>query len=343
MDVKRFDPPHPGPGTGTRGAAGPPARNLVACFGETMAQLSAVPPDTLASAESLALNVAGAESTVALYLAHLGHPVAWVSRLGADPFGSRIAGLLAGDGVLTQWVEHDAGRPTGVYFKDPAPGGTAVHYYRAGSAASAMSPAMLRDDLLESVAHVHISGITPALSDSCNRLTAELFRRRGEHGYTISFDVNHRPALWGGRGAAGELLAYARAADIVFVGLDEAEALWGTSSAAAVRVLVDSAAELVVKDGPVGATVFASGRVTFEAAHAVEVVEPVGAGDSFAAGYLHQWLSGGSHPAMLRSGHLFAAAVLRTTADFVPPADILDDRASLETFTVKRKNDSSCR
>jgi 2-dehydro-3-deoxygluconokinase len=309
--------PYPGHPAGSDG------RPLVACFGETMAQLSPLLPGSLESADALSLNVAGAESTVALYLAHLGHRVAWVSRLGMDPFGARIKTILATSGVDTHWVDYDPDRSTGVYFKDPAAAGTAVYYYRAGSAASAMSPLLLSESLMVSIGLVHITGITPALSTNSAKMTSELFRRRKEHSYTISFDVNHRPQLWGDRKAAEELLGFANQADLVFVGLDEAEALWGTRTAEDVRALINSPAELIVKDGAVGATAFTTSGTIFEPACEVEVVEPVGAGDSFAAGYIHEKLSGSDHHRMLQTGHRFAAAALRTTADFVSPEEFI--------------------
>ncbi|MER7273942.1 sugar kinase [Dactylosporangium sp. NPDC000244] len=292
-------------------------------MGETMAQLSATPPESLADARHLALDVAGAESTVALYLAHLGHPVAWVSRVGLDPFGTRIEALLRAAGVDTSWVTADPGRPTGVYFKDPAPGGTAVHYYRAGSAASAMTPATVPDDLRAAVHTLHITGITPALSDTCAAMTLSLMDPGPGRGYTVSFDVNYRAALWRHRDASGELLRLANLADVVFVGLDEARLLWGSPTAREVRTLIDAPAELIVKDGGVGATAFVGADEVFEPAVPVEVTEPVGAGDSFAAGYLHERLRGTAPRGRIQTAHRLAAAVLRTTADFVPPATTL--------------------
>jgi 2-dehydro-3-deoxygluconokinase len=295
---------------------------VVICFGETMAQLSPSPAGPLEEADFLTLNFAGAESTVAQYLAHFGHEVVWASRLGQDPFGALIEKALAGSGVDTSWVQHDLLRPTGVYFKDPSPTGTKVHYYRTGAAAAAMSAGFLAPALLERADLVHVTGITPALSESCNALTKEVFALRDTHRFSVSFDVNYRPSLWGTRDAASELLAFANEADIVFVGLDEAHELWGAATPGAVRSLIHSPMELIVKDGDVGATLFTADQKVFEPANQVEVVEAVGAGDSFAAGYLHERLAGNDPGERLRTGHRLAAAVLQTTADFVAPKEI---------------------
>lgn len=315
---KDRDPGASGAATSDRSSG----KRLVVCVGETMAQVAPSPSGPLAEARELSLNFAGAESTVALYLAHFGHDVAWVSRLGEDPFGRMIESALNQSGVDTRWVEHDRERPTGVYFKDPAPGGTTVHYYRAGAAASAMDSGFLPPGLLEQSRLIHITGITPALSEACRALTEQIFALRSTYGYEVSFDVNYRPRLWTGRDAPKELLSLASAADVVFVGLDEAQELWATPTPSAVRDLLPGPAELVIKDGDVGATLFTRDSEHFQPAQKVEVLEPVGAGDSFAAGYLHERLTGNAPADRLRAGHRLAAAVLQTTADFVAPEEI---------------------
>ncbi|MDN3312017.1 sugar kinase [Microbacterium oryzae] len=291
----------------------------VFCVGETMTQLAPPPPVPLVETATLTVNAAGAESTVAMYLARLGHHAAWVSRLGADPLGERIRRMLTTHGVDIAHVEADASRPTGVYFKDPGAERTGIFYYRTGSAASALGIDDMPWSRLDGTALVHTSGITAALSTSTGELVDALLRRRKEHGHLVSFDVNYRPRLWGSRDASATLLRAARRADIVFVGLDEAAELWGARTSADVRRLLPEPDQLVVKDGGIAATLFAGDEAFTEPTTPVEVVEPVGAGDSFAAGYLHELLCGRDPLDRLRSGHRLAATVLATTADFVDP------------------------
>ncbi|MFJ8938876.1 sugar kinase [Streptomyces sp. NPDC102365] len=304
----------------------------VLCVGETMAVLG--PPDggPLAEQSLLSMAVGGAESNVACALAGLGRRAAWLSRLGDDPFGRRILAELTARGVDVSAVETDPERPTGVYFKDPAPapdsgaGHTRTYYYRRGSAASAMGPELARHPTLRSARILHLSGVAAALSDSCARLLETLLVRRegrAASGPLISFDVNHRPALWrraghDGTDAARALLALARAADIVFVGRDEAEELWGAARPDDIAHLLATApapAAVVVKDAEHGATSYAGGLRTFVPSLPTKVVEPVGAGDAFAAGYLTGVLEGRDERSRLRLGHLAAAAALRTRDD----------------------------
>lgn len=266
------------------------------CVGETMAVLT--PPDAgpLAEQSTLRLSVGGAESNVACGLAALGHRAAWLSRVGDDPFGRRILADLAARGVDVSAVVTDPDRPTGVYFKDPGPNATRTHYYRRGSAAAHTGPELARTPALHGSRIVHVSGITAALSDSCARLLEEIVVHRTPWRDTtrttapplVSLDVNHRPALWRARraDAAESLLRLARAADLVFVGRDEAEVLWHTARPDDIAELLAPAPLVVVKDGPHGVTSYCAGDRTFVPTRPVDVVEPVGAGDAFAAGYL---------------------------------------------------------
>lgn len=300
------------------------APRLIA-IGETMALVAPARPEPLATTQDVRLLIGGAESNVAIHAAQLGIPTAWVSAVGDDALGVRVLGEVASHGVDVGWVTTDPQAPTGVYFKDP---GRGVLYYRSGSAASAMTPDSLADVPLEHAAVVHVSGITPALSDSCAALIDSVIDRVAAGAGVLSFDVNHRPALWQSGAAAPSLLALARRADLVFVGLDEAERLWGTADADAVRALIPEPALLVVKDADIGATEYerrdGADVRTFAPAIKTEVVEAVGAGDAFAAGYLSAHVNGASADERLLAGHRRAHLVLQSTGDLLPdnaPAD----------------------
>jgi 2-dehydro-3-deoxygluconokinase len=289
----------------------------VVALGECMAQL--VPSDgrSVAEAEEFVLSHAGAESNVALALARYGHNVAWVSRLGADALGHRIRRSLGAEGIDLSAVTTERNSPTALYIKDPQPGGSRVTYYRAGSAASRMdeTDATRAVELHPKV--LHLSGITPALSSSCARCVDVAIRAiHADHG-TISFDVNYRPALWPDVETAARTLAdIAGRCDIVFVGLDEAATLWHTATPDDVRAALPDATELIVKDGSNEAVSFSGANRVSVPAPRVRVVEAVGAGDAFAAGWLHALLDGGSQEERLRSGHAAAASALGSVTDF---------------------------
>ncbi|MCU1527914.1 MAG: kdgK [Frondihabitans sp.] len=286
-------------------------------IGETMVMVTPEAGSRLAADSRYLLHPGGAESNVAAHLARMGHRVAWGSAVGDDPLGDIVVDSLREAGVDTDTVQRDPLRQTAVYFKDPTVDGTRVFYYRSGSAASALDIDSLESWVAIAPRMVHLSGITPALSESCRDLTRTVIHRRAFGDAVISFDVNHRPALWR-EGASGELLDLARASDIVFVGLDEAERLWGSRSAEEVRGLVPSPAALVVKDGPREVVSFLGDETTREPAREVPVVDVVGAGDAFAAGWLSGYLDGRSARTRLRMGHYVASRVVMSPSDAAP-------------------------
>ncbi|MFB7516726.1 sugar kinase [Streptomyces sp. NPDC056144] len=213
----------------------------------------------LADVPSFTRTIGGAESNVACALAAAGHRVRWVGRVGRDGFGDHLVEAIGGYGVDVSGVGRDAGRPTGVYFRtdgERGEDGYEVAYYRAGSAASAMSVANVPYEAVGGARILHLSGITAALSADCLELTRDLVRARDGRPL-VSFDVNYRPGLWRDAETAGEvLLELARGADVVFVGADEAGALWGVRDAIGVRALLPEPGVVVVKGGGEGAVSF---------------------------------------------------------------------------------------
>ncbi|MEU3975783.1 sugar kinase [Streptomyces bacillaris] len=246
-----------GPAAGTAHAA---TTTDVVCLGESMVTFLPSQPGRLADVPSFGRGIGGAESNVACALAAAGHRAAWVGRVGADGFGDHLVETIAGYGVDTSAVRRDPDRPTGIYFRTATDRGTGAHevaYYRAGSAASAMSPANVPYEELFAGRILHLSGITAALSADCLALLRELTAPRPGRPL-VSFDVNHRPRLWRD-GDAGVLLELASRCDLVFVGEDEAEEAWGIVGAEAIRAALPEPSVVVVKRGSAGATVFASG------------------------------------------------------------------------------------
>jgi len=294
------------------------------CLGEALAVVTAKDRHSLSLAESFEISTGGAECNVASHLAAFGETATMLTRLGDDPMGQRILTELTERGVMTNRIEMVAGARTGLYLKESDDvRGSRMFYYRDGSAASLMSPYDAQVWKLESDAWFHTSGITAALSTNCDKLVEVLLRRPVEPGGGSSFDVNFRPSLWVGRDASTRLLELASLADVVFVGLDEAQALWNVEKCEDIAELMPHVGHLVVKDGSREAIEFERTRdgatqVWRVDALRVEVVEPIGAGDAFAAGYLSQYFSGAAPFARLSFGHEVAAHTLGTNHDFLP-------------------------
>ncbi|MFF2775758.1 sugar kinase [Streptomyces sp. NPDC058052] len=297
-------------------------------------------PGRLADVPAFTRAIGGAESNVACALAAAGHRTRWVGRVGTDGFGDHLLDTIAAYGVDVGSVRRDPHRPTGVYFRTDADRATDAHevvYYRSGSAASAMDPAVVPYDTVADGRVLHLTGITAALSPGCRALLHELTEPRPGRPL-VSFDVNHRPALWRDGAAPEVLRRLAARADLVLVGADEADRLWGTADPAAIRALLPEPAVLVVKGGEGPAVAFERPRdgggdvVTAVPAPRVDVLASVGAGDGFAAGYLSATLRGLAARDRLRHGHLAAAAALTVPGDLAAPPrrDHADRLAALD-------------
>ena len=278
----------------------------------------------LADADLFVRTVGGAELNVALTLARLDVDVSWLSRLGDDGFGEHVLALAGEVGVDVTAVELDPHRPTGLYVKVPgtAPDGSRrsrMHYYRSGSAASALSPEFLDRpgvaSLLAAADTVHVSGITAGLSASAAAFCAELRDRLRDTPTSLSVDLNHRPVLWRGR-SEEPLRRLAAAADEVLLGAEEARAVYGSDDPAALRAALPDARRILLKQEERGVLVLEPGNPDRHVpAPAVDVVEPVGAGDAFAAGYLAGRAHGLPVDDSVAVGHRCAAAALVTRGD----------------------------
>lgn len=261
---------------------------------------------------------AGAESNVAVGMARLGCTARWVSRLGDDSLGGLVEESIAAAGVELA-VVRDPARPTGVMTKHIAGSDTRSQYYRSESAARLLSI----DDLgrVGRARWLHTTGITPALSASAASMVEAILERRSAHGGRVSFDVNYRSALWPDTATAAEaLLPLSRRADVVFVGDDEAESLFGTSDTTELADLIlrRDDQELVLKRGPGPASVITGDGESSVSTLPADVVEVTGAGDAFAAGFLAGTCFDWPTISRLQLGHLMASRVVGVLED-VPP------------------------
>ncbi|WP_031517781.1 sugar kinase [Streptomyces sp. NRRL F-5123] len=257
----------------------------VLTIGEAMASIRT--PGPLRLGGTAQLSVAGSESNVAIGLARLGHEVCWAGVVGEDQPGALIRRTLRAEGVDTRFVRSAAGAFTGfVAFDQPAPDITRVSYHRAGSAGSTLTAAECVAALTAlSPELLHLTGITPALSATAREAVLTAARTAHTAGVRVTLDVNHRERLWSRADAAaalGELLPWVHT---VFASQDELDLL-GPAERPAADLLARGVAEVVVTAGAAGAHCHTSGGSLFQPALPVTVVDSIGAGDAFVAGYL---------------------------------------------------------
>lgn len=306
----------------------------VVTLGETMALLRPDEVGSIADIDRLRIGVGGAESNVAIGLARLGADVTWLGRVGADGFGERVVRELRGEGVDVIGVV-DAEAPTGLMIKEHATTDSTrpVVYYRAGSAGSRLSAGDLPALGIPDATLLHVTGITPALSESAQDAVLTAIGIATDAGVPISFDVNHRAPLWRDRDAVETYRAIAGRSTIVFAGLDEAGLLIGDeldAGAAAEAIAELGPSQVVIKLGADGCLALIDGELHEVPAVAVQVVDTVGAGDAFVAGYLAELLAGRPAEARLATAVTTGAFACTSPGDWegFPRRDQLDLLAS---------------
>jgi 2-dehydro-3-deoxygluconokinase len=291
-------------------------------LGESMLLLVAEQVGPLREATTFRRHVAGAESNVAIGLRRLGHSAGWISRVGDDDFGRAVLLRIRGEDVDTSRVVVDPTAPTGVFFREryaTLDRPIEVVYYRRGSAASRLSPGDLDAEYLTRAHWLHLTGITPALSASCREAAFAAAEIARAGGVRVVLDPNYRSKLWSSADEARRVLCdLARRCDVVIAGADEAELLTGEADAevAARRLAEQGPSIVVVKLGAEGAAALTDEQVVRMPARRLErVVDPVGAGDAFAAGLLAAWLRGLPMPDALALANRCGAYAMTAPGD----------------------------
>jgi 2-dehydro-3-deoxygluconokinase len=305
----------------------------VVTFGETMVLFAPGQRERLETAPAYHASIGGAESNCAIGLARLGHPVCWVSRIGSDPFGSRVLKTLRGEGIDVTRVEKSANEPTGIMFKEPAAGNTSrIFYYRRNSAAAALRAESFRGLKAK---YLFITGITPALSDSNRALTFELVDRFRTAGSKVVFDPNMRFRLWSADQARTVFRELAEKSDILIPSFAEAEILTGfTEHDSMLDGLRDlGPSQVILKAGDQGAWYADGEKRGFCPSFPVTEIDPVGAGDAFCAGLISGLLDGCSLSEAVVRGAALGAFCVSNFGDYQG----LPDRTTLEEFMAGKQ------
>jgi len=312
----------------------------VVTLGETMALLWSTEVGLLRHASQLRLSSAGAESNVAVGVRRLGPTTAWVGRVGADEFGELVLAQLRGQRVDVSAAIVDDERPTGLMIKSRRTSDVArVVYYRAGSAGSRLGPDDVPESLVTGCRVLHVTGITPALSSSARDAVFAAVEIGHSSGACVSLDINYRAALWSPDDAAATLRPLAARVDVLFASEDEAQLLTGELDPGALPAALArlGAPQAVVKRGERGAAAVIDGQHFDIPAVPVTVIDSVGAGDAFVAGYLAGLVAGHPPEERLRTGAAAGAFAVTVAGDWegLPHADELA-LLSAEAGTVRR-------
>ncbi|GII95920.1 sugar kinase [Sinosporangium siamense] len=298
-------------------------------LGEAMGLLTPTEPGPLLRRPLLRLGFGGAETNLAIGAARLGLRTHWIGRVGDDEIGDLILRELRAEGVAVSCVRDTA--PTGLMFKTVgAAGQVRVTYLRSASAGSRLCPGDVDETLIREAKVLHVTGITPALgADPAAAVTAAVEIARANR-VVVSLDLNYRSALWDPRTAKAALGPLVKQADVLFATHDEAQLLVNADTPADCARVLSSLGprQVMVKLGAAGSVSVVDGELYRRDAETVTVVDPVGAGDAFAAGYLSDLVHGADARAGLSTATRAGAFAVTVSGDW----EGLPTRAELHAF-----------
>ena len=273
-------------------------------LGEAMVRLSPPNFQRLEQARSFDAHVGGAELNVAVAAARLGLATRWVSRLPDNALGRMIAGRAREQGVDVQ-VDWTADARAGLYFVETgaAPRAPSVLYDRAASAMSKVAPGSIDWDLvLDGVRWFHVSGITPALSDSAAAVTREALVAAKAGGLTVSYDLNYRRKLWAADRACSVQEPLMKHVDVLITTEDDARLVFDMDDRASHEEVALELAQrfglgavaVTLSGKQWSAVLAADGAIHRAPCYELQVVDRFGAGDAFSAGLIVGALEGQS-------------------------------------------------
>ncbi|PHO07249.1 2-dehydro-3-deoxygluconokinase [Thermoanaerobacterium thermosaccharolyticum] len=304
----------------------------VLLVGEPMALFIAEEEGTLDRVNKFTKALAGAEANVAIGLSRLGHTVKYITRLGNDPFGKYIYEKLLEEEIDVSSIKFTDKYPTGFMLKSKtSKGDPDIFYFRKGSAASHVTPDDIDCELGE-FKHIHITGITAALSNDTLDTLYRMIQIGKENGIRISFDPNIRKSLWKSEDEmVSTLNDIASRCNIVMPGIKEGFILTGSEEVDAIAdfYLEKGAEAVIIKIGDKGAYVKTKDESFIVSGYKVEkVVDTVGAGDGFATGVISGLLEGLTLKDAVKRGNAIGAIIIMSPGD----NDGLPDRETLDKF-----------
>ena len=234
---------------------------------------------------------------MAIGLARFGHTACYLSALPDNDLGRFVAGELRRHGVNLDGVLFVPNTRAGVYFVEFAvpPRAVKVIYDRAGSAFAQVAPDALKWDVLAGATLLHLTGITVAVNP---RVAARGLVEAKRHGVKISFDLNYRRKLWSPEEARAGVADILGRVDVIITTREDAQAvlqLDGTAQEIAQALFAMYSPQVaVVTDAAAGAAAADPGGVLWAEGYDVQVLDRIGAGDAFAAGFINGWLDQGT-------------------------------------------------
>ncbi len=316
-------------------------------FGESMIRLTPPNHQRVEQAHSFDVGVSGAELNTATGVSRLGLKTAWVSRLVDSPAGRLIANSAREQQVDVShvvWVKE--GR-VGLYYYEMGASTRAsqVYYDRRHSAMSEIMPGEVNwGPILEGTRAFHTSGITPGLSASAADATTEALKAAKKAGCTISLDINYRSRLWTKEAAREYLSRVLGLVTILFTTQDEAETVFGIRDSAeqvacalAEQFRIPTVA-ITMREAPTvlrgkwSSLAYHQGQVYRGRQIELELIDRMGSGDAYDAGFIYGYLTGDIQKA-IAYGDAMSALKHSVPGDYtwVTPAEVKSQVENVQT------------
>jgi 2-dehydro-3-deoxygluconokinase len=263
----------------------------------------------------------GDTSNFAIAAARQGARVAYLSALGDDPYGQMLRQLWDAEGVDHAGVASRPDAYTAIYFVSHDAQGHHFSFFRAGSAASRMTPDTLPTQRIRDARALHLSGISLAISPSACETCYAAIDVAHEAGRLVTFDTNLRLKLWPLDRARAVMNDVIARCDICLPSLDDVAAITGLTDpdALADHCLRLGARVVALKMGDQGALVADAHHRHRIAPHPCRPVDATGAGDTFGGAFVHRFLQGDS---LVQAGRYAAAAAALSTQGYGAVAPI---------------------
>jgi sugar/nucleoside kinase (ribokinase family) len=320
----------------------------VLSLGEPLVQLNPLEEGPIQHAHLFEKHAAGSEVNVLIGLSRLGFKTSLITKLGRDEFSKFMLATLKSEDVGIEGVKQIDGKNCGVFFVQrgyPIPERSDVIYYRSDSAAKLLSPDDVDETLIRESKILHLTGITPALSDSCKEATFKALSIAKKNKVKVSFDTNYRKKLWSASDARSVLLEIARKSDFLFTDLGDIGIMFNDGEKGRPIVDMNEALNKLSALGPetvvlkLGATKGLVARspegLAKSSSVRVPVVDSIGAGDAVVAGFLAGCLGKESLQRSLDMASCCSALVVMRRGDF----ENLPDREYLNKWLLAKERE----
>ena len=296
--------------------------HTIVTLGELMLRLQPENHLRFVQADRFEATFGGAEANVAVSLAQFGEHAVFVTKLPDHEIGQMAVNSLRKYGVDVKEIVRGGSR-VGIYYceKGASQRPSKVIYDRAHSAFADSLPTEYDwDRILDGASWLHVTGITPALSDACAEITLQACRKAKEKGLTVSTDLNYRKKLWTREQAGRVMREVCACVDVCIANEEDAKDVFGIEAAhtdiesgrldrdgyievarklteefgfSAVAVTLRES--LSASDNRWSGLLYTDGQACFSKTYDVHIVDRVGGGDSFGAGLIYA-LSNGEKP-----------------------------------------------